>query len=271
MSRIPELTAPVSTVAAWVPPLARLGYAAKGLVYLLVGGIAMRASAARGSEDAGGPTQALATLADGSTGRMVLAVVAFGLMAHVLWRVVQAALDPEQPEGGAKRGAMRAFYALSAIVYGSLALTAWQLSRGDHGGSGESHEIWVAKLLQQPFGAYLVMAVGIGIMAYGLHQLLKAAKGDVNRHMQAPDANTSQGLRMVGRIGTAARGLVMLPIGWFVLGAGRHYRAEVAADTGEVLRMLDNGAMLAAVGFGLAAYGLHQFGKALFRRINRPA
>ena len=213
MSPIPDVTAPVRTAAGWVPPLARLGYAAKGVVYLLVGGIAMRASGARGGEDAGGPTQALASLADGSGGRAVLAVIAFGLMAHVLWRVVQAVFDPEHAEGGGKRGAMRAFYALSAVLYGSLAVTAWQLSRGDRSAQGEGHETWIAKLLQQPFGTYLVMAAGVGIMAYGVHQLLKAARGDVNRRMQATDANTSRGLRVVGRIGTAARGLVMLPIG----------------------------------------------------------
>lgn len=271
MSRIPDVTAPVSAVAAWVPPLARLGYAAKGLVYLLVGGIAMRAASSPGGEEAGGPTQALASLADGSAGRSILAVIAIGLMAHVLWRLVQAVLDPEHGEGGAKRLGMRVFYAISAAAYGSLAVTAWQLSRGDRGSEGGGHEVWIAKLLSQPFGTFLVMAAGVGVMTYGLHQLVKAAKGDVNRRMQASDDTTQRGLRAVGRVGTAARGLVLLPIGWFVFSAGRHYRAAVAADTGEVLRMLDNGPLLVAVGLGLAAYGLHQIGKALFRNIERPA
>jgi len=273
MSRIPDVSQPIRAVAGWVPPLARFGYAAKGVVYLLVGGIAMRASGARGEEDLGGPSKALASLADGSAGRAALAVIAIGLMAHVLWRLVQAALDPEHPEGGAKRLGIRVFYILSAVIYASLAATAWQLWRGNRAGQddGESHEIWVAKVLSQPFGAWLVMAAGIGVMAYGLHQLIKAAKGDVNRRMETPGGDTAQGLRLVGRLGTAARGLVLLPIGWFVMNAGRRYRAAEAADTGEVLRMLDNGPMLAAVGFGLAAYGLHQVGKALFRRIERPA
>lgn len=271
MSRIPDVTVPVRAVAAWVPPLARFGYAAKGVVYLLLGGIAMKAAGARGNEDAGGTTQALASLAGEGGGRAALAVIAIGLLAHVLWRLVQAMRDPEHAEGGAKRWGMRIFYALSAGIYASLAATAWQLSRGDRGGQGEGHEIWVAKLLAQPFGAWLVMAAGLGVMAYGLHQLRKAAQGDVNHHMHAPDGTTQRGLTMLGRVGTAARGVVLLPIGWFVLRAGREYRAAEAADTGEVLRMLDNGPLLAAVGLGLAAYGLHQVGKALFRSIQRPA
>ena len=271
MSRNPEVTVPVTAVAAWVPPLARFGYAAKGVVYLLLGGIAIRAAGAPGGEDAGGTTQALASLADAGGGRVALALIAIGLMAHVLWRLVQAVLDPEHAEGGAKRWAMRVFYAISAGIYASLAATAWQLSSGDRGGQGEGHEIWVAKLLSQPFGALLVMGAGVGVMAYGLHQLHKAARGDVNRRMHAPDGTMQRGLRVLGRVGIAARGLVLMPIGWFVLRAGREYRASEAADTGEVLRMLDNGPLLAAVGLGLAAYGLHQVGKALFRSIQRPA
>lgn len=270
MSRLPDVSEPVHAAAGWVPPLARFGYAAKGAVYALVGGFAMRAAGARG-EDAGGTSEALAALSAEAGGRAWLAVIAIGLMAHVLWRLVQAALDPEHPEGGAKRMGMRVFYAFSAAVYGSLAATAWQLSRGVRDGAEEGHEIWVAKLLAQPFGAWLVMAAGLGVAGYGLHQLYKAAKGDVNRHMQAPDPQTSRGLDLLGRVGTAARGVVLLPIGWFVLRAGRSYRPSEAADTGEVLRMLDNGPMLAAVGMGLAAYGLHQLGKALFRRIPKPA
>lgn len=257
------------TVAAWVPPLARVGYAAKGLVYLLVGGIAIKAALATGG--ARGTTEALAALASEGPGRAMLMAIALGLAAHVLWRLVQSLLDPEHPEGGAKRIAMRAFYLLSAGVYGSLATTAWQLGRGDAATRNDGHEVWVAQLLQQPLGAVLVMIAGASVAGYGVHQLVKAVRGDVNRHMRPPDADTRRGLDLIGRIGTAARGVVLLPIGWFVFNAGRHYRASVAADTGEVLRMLGSDLLLAAVGAGLAAYGLHQVSKALFRRIRKPA
>lgn len=259
-------------VAGWVPPIARLGYAAKGVVYGLIGWIAIKAGLASG--EAEGSTGALASLADEDGGRLMLVLIAIGLLAHVVWRVVQALLDPEHhgaEQHGKKRIGMRLFYALSAVIYASLAFTAWQLSRGGGQGSGEGHEVWVARLLEKPFGTWLVMLAGIGVMAYGLQQLYKAWRGDVNRHMGTTgNANASRGVTLVGRIGTAARGLVMLPIGWFVFNAGRHYRAAEAADTGEVLKMLDHGWLLAAVGIGLLAYGLHQVAKAIYRRIERP-
>lgn len=261
--------APITeNVAAWVPPLARVGYAAKGIVYLLVGGVAIRAAFATGN--AQGTSDSLAMLAASNPGRILLFLVAAGLAAHVIWRLVQALLDPEHREGGARRIAMRSFYLVSAGTYGSLAATAWQLGKGN-ATREDGHEVWIAQLLQQPMGPVIVMLVGAAVMGYGVHQVIKAARGDVNRHMRPPDADTRRGLDLIGRIGTAARGVVLLPIGWFVFNAARLYRASEAADTGEVLRMLGSDLLLAAVGVGLAAYGLHQVSKALFRRVRPPA
>jgi hypothetical protein len=198
-------------------------------------------------------------------------LIAAGLLAHVVWRLVQALLDPEHPARDPKRIFMRMFYALSAVVYGSMAYTAWQIASRGRAEGGDGTQLWVARLLDQPFGAWLVMAAGLMVMGYGLHQLRKAARGDVNRHLGTRNAATARTVTAIGRIGTAARGLVLLPLGWFVFNAGRLYRASAAADTGEVLRMLERGGLLAAVGLGLVAYGVHQIAKAVYRRIEPPA
>lgn len=250
-------------IATWVPPLARLGYAAKGVVYLLIGFLAFRAATAAGTpEGAGG---ALRSLTDESGGRIMLLLIALGLLAHVVWRLVQAALDPEHPERDGKRAGMRAFYALSALIYGSMASTAWQLSRGRADG-GDGGAPWIAKLLDMPAGRWLVMAAGLGVIAYGLHQLMKAFKGDVMHRLSRHDPR----LRTLGRFGVGARGLVLLPVGWLVFQAGRLYDASQAGGTEEALRMLDRGALLAIVGLGLLAYGIFQIAKAAYRRIDAP-
>ncbi|MDQ3205568.1 MAG: DUF1206 domain-containing protein [Pseudomonadota bacterium] len=266
-------------VASWVPPVARVGYAAKGVVYLLVAWLAIKAGMASGQ--AGGASEGLASLTDETGGSWMLVAIAAGLLAHVIWRLVQALLDPEHSHTDAKRIAMRIFYALSGVIYGTLAYTAWKLSQGMGGGQGRSagaagagsgngQEAWIQRLLEQPFGSWLVMAAGLGIIAFGIHQLVKAFRGDVNRRMGYGEAIDRRWLTLLGRIGIAARGVVMVPVGWFVFRAGRIYRAEAAADTGEVLSMLGDGPMLTAVGVGLFAYGLHQIAKAVYRRIERP-
>lgn len=254
-------------VAAWVPPVARVGYAAKGVVYGLVGAIAIKAAVASGKAE--GTEGALASLRDESGGRLLLVLIAAGLIGHVIWRVVQALLDPEHPGvHDTKRVGMRLFYLLSSVIYGSLAATAWQLSRGLQA-SSDDHVFWVAQLLDKPFGTVLVMAAGLGVVGYGAHQVWKAWQGDVNKRMQtSPEA--SRGLLLLGRVGTAARGVVLVPIGWFVFSAGRYYRATEVADTGDVLKMVEHGGLLAAVGVGLLAYGLHQIAKAVCRRIEQP-
>ena len=256
-------------VAAWVPFLARLGYAAKGVVFILIGWIALRAGMESGSPE--GASGALASLADEPGGRILLVLIAVGLLCHMLWRLVQALLDPEhRGDKDPKRIGMRFFYAVSGVIYLSLAFTAWQLSRGKGSGSDDGHQVWIQKLLEQPFGTWLVMLAGIGVMFYGLHQLYKSWSGDVNRRMTGSGAQVSRGVRIVGRVGTAARGVVLLPIGGFIFSAGRQYRAEEAANTEEVLQMLGQGWLLMAVAIGLIAYGLHQIAKAVYRRIERP-
>lgn len=261
-------TEAVHTAARWVPPLARFGYAAKGVVYLLLGYIAFRAGLAAGEPQ--GTTGALQSLVDERGGRAMLLLIAVGLAGYVVWRSVQALLDPEHAGGDAKRIVARVLYAISAVIYGSLAYTAWQLSRAGRTDGGDGTEIWVGRLLEKPMGTWLVMAAGLGVIAYGGYQLVMAARGDVDRHMATGDPKTARVVRAIGRIGTAARGLVLLPIGWFVFSAGRSFRAADAADTGEVLRMLDQRGLLVAVALGLLAYGAHQIAKAMYRRIEPP-
>ncbi len=252
-------------VASWIPPVARLGFAAKGIVYVLVGGIAIKAGLASGSPE--GSTGALASLVDETGGQLMLAVIAIGLVAYVIWRLVQALLDPEHRGSDAKHVAMRLFYALSGIIYGSLAWTAWQLSQSGQGGSGNGQKVWVSYLLDKPLGTWLVMLAGIGVAVYGAVQIYKGFQNDIGKRM----VGEGRGVRMLGRIGIAARGLVLIPIGWFVFKAGRHYSAARAADTQEVLNMLGNGWLLGMVGFGLVAYGIYQAAKAVYRRIEPPA
>lgn len=252
-------------VAGWVPPLARLGYAAKGVVYVIIGFLAFRAATAAGSPE--GAIGALASLTDETGGRLLLTLVGLGLLAFAVWRFVQAVFDPEHAGHDAKDIARRAFYGLSGAIHVSLAWTAFQLARGQGAGDdGDGQRLWVGRLLDMPAGRWLVMAAGLAVIGYGLHQLVKAWRADVRRHMTRND----RWIVALGRLGIGARGLVLMPIGWFVFNAGRFYDPQAAGGTDQALQMLDRGGLLAFVGIGLVAYGLHQFAKAAWRRIDRP-
>ncbi len=145
-----------------------------------------------------------------------------------------------------------------------------QEHRLSHCSLRSGQELGIQKVLEQPFGTWLVMLAGIGVMIFGLHQLYQAWKGDIDRRMTGSNARVSRGVRILGRGGTAARGVVLLPIGWLIFVAGREYRAEEAANTEDVLQMLDSGWLLMAVVIGLMAYGLYQIATAIYRRIEQP-
>ena len=248
---------------AWVAPLARLGYAAKGVVYLLVGYIAARAAVVAGS-----PTGGTGALREALTtgGPWLVLLIGAGLLAHVAWRAVQALLDPENPRPGL-RLCVRLFHFASGLVYGSLAISALRLWQGRRDAAHSDEENFAAMLMAQPFGRWLVGLVGLAIIAYGIHQFVVAWRGDVERHLGIGDADRHRIVVAIGRFGTAARGMVLWVIGSFFIDAARRFDPSQAGGTEEALRWLGHGWLLALMALGLAAYGLFQLAKARYRVI----
>ncbi|HEV2129901.1 MAG TPA: DUF1206 domain-containing protein, partial [Longimicrobiaceae bacterium] len=120
----------------WVEGLARLGYAAKGVVYLIVGGLAAQAALGSGGQTTGSEG-ALSTILRQPLGQVLLGAVAVGLAGYALWRFVQAALDPEHRGTDAKGIAIRLGYAISGVIHAGLAIEAARMVLGNGGGSGQ--------------------------------------------------------------------------------------------------------------------------------------
>jgi hypothetical protein len=114
---------------AWFERLARLGYASKGLVYFIVGFLAAQAAFSMGGRttDTSG---ALSAIVNQPFGKFLLFLVTIGIIGYALWRIVQTIIDPEHQgqKMDAKRIAQRIGYALSALAYAGLALTAVKLN-----------------------------------------------------------------------------------------------------------------------------------------------
>jgi hypothetical protein len=259
--------------APWVQRLARLGYAAKGVVYALVGGLALAAAfGERGRAE--GADGALATVVSAPFGRALLGVIAFGLVGHVVWRLVQAGLDPEGRGSDSKGLAQRAGLALSAAIYGVLALEAVRLARGTGGGGGgDAASHWTARALDLPFGRVLVGLVGVGVAAYGVYQGVKAVRSDVCKRLDLSGlgAQGRTNVERAGRAGLAARGVVFVLVGGFLLSAAWQEQAAEARGLDGVLRTLERQpygpVVLGLVALGLAAYGVFQLVQARYRRI----
>lgn len=263
--------------APWIERLARFGYAAKGVVYAIVGVVAVQA-AFSSFERAEDSKSALWSIFTKPLGRWMLAAVALGLIGYVVWRFVAAALDPEHNGTDAKGIAKRVGYVISGVLYGALAWEAVQIVTGNAGGGGgeTGAEHWTAIVMTKPLGVWVIGLIGLGIIAFGIYELYKAYTADLSGRLDLSsmgDAARTWTVRLA-RFGLAARGVVFGLIGVFLIRAALHYNPEEAAGLGEALRALEGHAygpwMLALVGAGMAAYGLFEVVKARYRRI-RPA
>lgn len=262
----------VRATQPWVERAARIGYLAKGVVYLIVGGLA--AAAAFG---AGGRTTdsegALATILHQPFGRVLLALVAIGLAGYVVWRAVEGIADPEGHGTDAKGLVMRGRALVSAVIHASLVVSAVALLTGNGGGSGGGAQGRTAELMSQPFGRWLVGLVGVVVIGAAIQQWISAYSAKFRRRMDYSRVShdTERWLVRLGRSGLAARGVVFAIIGGFLVVAAWRADPEQAAGLAEVLHTLESQPfgpwLLGLVAIGLALYGADQVAKARLRRI----
>jgi len=257
----------------WVERLARLGYLAKGIVYTIVGVLAVQAAFGAGGQttDAKG---ALGAIAAQPFGKFLLALLTVGLIGYVVWRFVQAVQDPEHKGDDAKGWATRLGYAVSGLIYASLAFTAIGLIRGSGGGGGgNSKQDWTAQLLAQPFGQWLVGLVGAFVIGLGFYQLYKAYKAKFRKEMKLHEMSPTEETwaTRIGRFGLGARGVVFCIIGFFLLQAARQSDASEVRGLDGALQSLAQQPygpwLLGIVALGLVAYGIHMAVQARYIRI----
>ena len=254
--------------SAWVERLARFGYASKGVVYGIVGLLAVQAAFGTGGRttDTKG---ALQTLVEQPFGKFLLALVAIGLIGYVLWRFVQGIKNPEN-----KGLAQRVGYVINGLLYGSLAVSAVQLLLGSGGGSNSnSTQDWTARLLSQPFGQWLVGTVGALIIGLGFYQFYQAYSAKFRRELNLTELSNKERKWVMGicRFGLVARGIVFCIIGWFLIQAATQYNAQAAGGLDEALQTLAQQPygpwLLGFVAFGLIAYGIYMVVKARYSQL----
>lgn len=252
---------------------ARFGYAAKGVVYVVIGALATMAALRLGGATTG-MGGALETIVGQPYGKILLAVVAVGLVGYVTWRFLQAFLDVDRKGSDVKGLSVRAFYTASGLIYASLALGAVKLVLGSGGGGGgEAQADWTAKLMSQPFGRWLVAAAGGAVIGVGIYQAYQAITAKFRKRLESSEMSDLQDAwaTLIGRIGFAARAVVFGMIGGFLIQAALKTNPQEARGLAGALRSLEEQPfgpwLLGAVGAGLAAFGLFQFVMARYRRI----
>ncbi len=254
--------------------LARLGYVAKGLVYGVIGILALFAAFNIGGETTD-TTGALQAIAAQPFGQLLLAFIAFGLVGYVFLRFIQAINDPRQKGTDTKGILIRLAYMLSGIAYISVAANAALLAIGasNSGGNDDSKQDWTAMVMQQPFGRWLVGIVGAVTIGAGFWRLYQAYKIKFRKKLKLHTLSLRQQscLVHISRFGLAARGIVFVMIGFFILQAAKNYDPEKVRGLDGVLLTLTQQpfgkALLVLMALGLISYALYLLLQARYRLI----
>lgn len=262
--------------ATWFVILGRAGLAARGAVYLVVGGLAAMAGLGIGGGKVVDQQQAVRAIGNSPFGEGALWLVGGGLAAYALWRFAQVLMLGGRSDEGSRKIGKRAIALVSGLAYGGLASTALAQAAGrSTGGSGSSgQESGAALLLNQPFGRWLVAAVGVAVIGAALFQFRRAWTASFEKNLRGHELSGDQALwtRRAGRMGYAARGVAFALMGWFFLQAALQSDASEAGGLAVALRTVASQphgqVLLAVVGAGLALFGVYSLIEARYRRIS---
>lgn len=241
--------------------LARIGFAARGILYLLIGYAALVTDRAKGS------TQVISDIDADGPGQWLLVLMGLGFLGYGLWRLFEAATDSEGNGDDAKGWAVRTGGLVSGLIHLGLCATALRLAFGN-GEAGNNAAAAARWTLDLPGGNWLLIAAALALLLTGLFQLVEAVRLKFLKYIDA-EACRHAWVRWSGRIGHVARGIAFIVIAWLLWRAAMSEDVSRVGDWGAAIEAVPSGVRGLLAG-GLALFGLFSFVQARYRRINDP-
>jgi len=247
---------------------ARAGLTARGVVYLLIGVLALVV-------DLGGSAKmdqkgALAQVLAEPFGAVMVSLLAVGFVGYALWRLTEVAFGVT---GEGRSAGPRVVSLAKALAYGLLAYTAVAVLRGSGTDQGSQQRGFAAQAMTHPGGRWAVGLVGLGIVVVGGAMVVQGLTMTFMRYFPAGalPPRTRDAARHLGRIGTVARGLVFALTGVLVASAAWTYDASKAGGLDGALQTLRDrpfgGLLLAVAASGLIVFGIYGLFEARYRRV----
>ncbi|GGC20248.1 hypothetical protein GCM10011371_04940 [Novosphingobium marinum] len=247
--------------------LARLGFAARGVVYTLVGYLFLTGGSG-GNSGSGGAQSAFAWIQEVPGGTVILYLCALGLFGYALYRLASPAFDIENYGSDKKGVGHRIGHAASGVAHLVLAYTAFQFASGDKqssgsGSGGGGAQEAAGTVLSVEFGSVILGIVGIGFLIAAFAQAKKAVSGDF---MNRVSPRAPGFVKPLGHAGYAARAVVFAIIGWsLVQSAWISSSSQVKTLGDAVMSLRDDGIIFTLVALGLLLFGIFSLFLARYR------
>lgn len=252
---------------------ARWGLAARGVIYLLVGVLAMQIAFGEPGEqaDRGG---ALHALAERPFGAAVIWALGIGLAGMAVWRLSEAVVGASGRDG--HKATKRLQSAGRFVIYAVIAASVLTYAAGARGGSESSDkksQDATARVMELPAGPWLVGLVGAGLIVAGLWIAVRAVQRKYREHLKvsAMSKRSRRAVDVLGVGGGVCRGAVFAVAGGFALKAALNFDPEKAKGVDDTLRSFAETPagpwLLAAVAAGLVLFGLFSFAMARWRKV----
>ncbi|RSS17038.1 DUF1206 domain-containing protein [Streptomyces sp. WAC08401] len=251
---------------------ARAGLTARGVIYLLVGVLALQIAFGTGNREAdrGG---ALAELADKPFGAVLLWALGAGLVGMALWRLSEALFGATGKDGHTAKKRLPA--AARCVFYAFVAYSVLAFAAGSGGGGSsdrQSRDV-TAKVMEMPAGQWIVGLAGAGIVVAGVVIAMQALRRSYHKKLKLGELSprTRRLVDVTGVGGGAARGIVFAVAGGFAVRAAVDYEPDRAKGLDDTLRSFAETPLgpwlLVLVAAGLVLFGVFSFALARWRRV----
>lgn len=255
--------------------LTRVGYGTRGLIYIIMGLLAVQVALGKGGALAS-PLGAIAKIGKQPAGMLLLWVVLLGLISYTLWGVVRALLDPLHKGNDTKGLIARGGFLASAFGYAILIMPTYGYVTGTSlASSGSQTQKMITSIMAMPWGRWAIGIIGLVALAAGLYQIYLGFKAGFDKQFETY-ALTAKQIKLAtdaGRFGTAARGVVLAVVGGLIVFAA--YRANPSQPIGmdaalaTLLHQPYGLWLLGIVAMGLIAFGCYSMLSALWFRLKR--
>lgn len=250
--------------------LARAGLTARGIIYILIGWIAVLVALGRSAREAD-QQGAIQLLASKPYGLVSLWLLGIGFVAYALWRLSEAAFGVT----GEGNGAGPRLKSLGrAVVYAGFAVLTFKAISGAQSGS-QSHQQQdlTARVMQYPAGRWIVGIVGLIIVIAGLVLVMEGFRRKFMKYLRTGQMSprTRRVVRLLGTVGTIARGVVFALVGVLVIDAAITHTASKSGGIDKALLTLRDQpfgvVLMLAAAIGLLIFGVYGLCEARWRKV----